>query len=126
MIIILPLLHALFVTFSPNSPIFGTKYLSRRRFLQHYYRDTFIESHRKPTDLLEMCYSGRLIYKSLFLYQGYTKGIQKIGNSAQPSALKNFFSEKYTHTEIPVNIILPAYGICHITLLNLKMYAQKH
>ena len=31
-----------------NSQIFGTKPLPRRRFLQHYYRDTFIESHRKP------------------------------------------------------------------------------
>ena len=39
--------------FYPNSPTFGTKSLSRRRFLQHYYRDTFIESHRKPTDLLQ-------------------------------------------------------------------------
>ena len=40
---------------------FGTKRLLRRRFLQHYYRDTFIESHRKPTEVLEMSYSGRLI-----------------------------------------------------------------
>ena len=47
-----------------------------------------------------MCYSGRLIYKSLFLYQGYTKGIQKIGNSAQSSALKNFFQKKYTIAEV--------------------------
>ena len=36
---------------SPESPIFGTKSFPRRRFLQHYYRNTFIESHRKPTDL---------------------------------------------------------------------------
>ena len=39
--------------FYPNSPILGTKPLPRRRFLQHYYRDTFIKSHRKPTDLLQ-------------------------------------------------------------------------
>ena len=31
--------------------IFDTKSLLRRRFLQHYYRGTFIESHRKPRDL---------------------------------------------------------------------------
>ena len=36
---------------SPESQIFGTKSLLRRRFLQHYYRNTFIESHRKPIDL---------------------------------------------------------------------------
>ena len=34
---------------------FGTKQPKCRRFLQHYYRDAFIESHRKPTDLL--CWS---------------------------------------------------------------------
>ena len=34
--------------FYPNSPIFGAKPLPRRRFLQHYYRNTFIESHQKP------------------------------------------------------------------------------
>ena len=37
--------------YSLNSQIFGTKPLLRRRFLQHYYRDTFIESHRKPRDV---------------------------------------------------------------------------
>ena len=46
--------------YPPNLQIFGTKPLPRRRFLQHYYRDTFIESHRKPMDVLEMSYSGRL------------------------------------------------------------------
>ena len=43
------------------SPIFGTKPLPCRRFLQHYYRDTFIESHRKPIEVLEISYSGHLI-----------------------------------------------------------------
>jgi hypothetical protein len=52
---------------SPRSPIFGTKLLPCRRFLQHYYRDTFIESHRKPIDVLEMSYSGRLISSMLAL-----------------------------------------------------------
>ena len=43
----------IYISKSPSiSPIFGTKQLLCRRFLQHYYRDTFIESHRKPTDLL--------------------------------------------------------------------------
>ena len=42
--------------FSPESPIFGTKSLSRRRFLQHYYRDTFIKSHRKPRDLPQISF----------------------------------------------------------------------
>ena len=46
----------------------------------------YIEAHRKTerangklkaTEVLEMSYRGRLIYKSLFLYQRYTKGIQK-------------------------------------------------
>ena len=46
---------------SPHSPIFGTKPVPCRRFLQHYYRDTFIESHRKPREVLEMSYCGRLI-----------------------------------------------------------------
>ena len=41
-----------------NSPIFGTKLPKCRRFLQHYYRGTFIESHRKPTDLPEISYRG--------------------------------------------------------------------
>ena len=53
--------------FSPISPIFGTKPLPCRRFLQHYYRDTFIESHRKPIEVLEMSYSGRLISSMLAL-----------------------------------------------------------
>ena len=60
-----------------NLQIFGIKPLPCRRFLQHYYRDTFIESHRNPTDVPEISYGGPLIYKSLFLYQRYTKGIQK-------------------------------------------------
>ena len=34
-----------------NSQIFGTKPLPCRRFLQHYYRDAFIESHRKPIEV---------------------------------------------------------------------------
>ena len=41
--------------------IFGTKPLPLRRFLQHYYRDTFIESHRKPLEVPQISYSGRLI-----------------------------------------------------------------
>ena len=64
-------------TYPLNPLIFGTKRLLCRRFLQHYYRDTFIESHRKPRDVPQISYSGRLICKSLFLYQRYTKGIQK-------------------------------------------------
>ena len=114
--------------FYPNSPIFGTKLLPCRRFLQHYYRDTFIESHRKPIDVLEislfcsvlalipqsgdfsLCLgrlglpdclpfskpkvnwllhtrsafrrtpSGHETFRSLFLHQRYTKGIQKISH----------------------------------------------
>ena len=31
-----------------NSQTFGTKSLPRRRFVQHYYRDTFIESTESP------------------------------------------------------------------------------
>ena len=41
-----------------NSQIFGTKLAQCRRFLQHYYRDTFIESHRKPKDLPQISYGG--------------------------------------------------------------------
>ena len=37
--------------YNPDPPIFGTKLLLCRRFLQHYYRDTFIESHQKPRDV---------------------------------------------------------------------------
>ena len=48
-----------------NLQIFGTKPHPRRRFLQHYYRDTFIESHRTPTEVLEMLYSGRVIRREL-------------------------------------------------------------
>ena len=44
-----------------NLQIFGTKSFPRRRFLQHYYRDTFIESHRKPKDVPEISYGGREI-----------------------------------------------------------------
>ena len=50
-----------------NLQIFGTKPLPRRRFLQHYYRNTFIESHRKPTDLPQISYGGRLICSMLAL-----------------------------------------------------------
>ena len=43
--------------FSQNSPTFGAKYLPRRRFLQHYYRDALYRKppkcHRKPTDVLQ-------------------------------------------------------------------------
>ena len=40
---------------------FGTKPLPCRRFLQHYYRDTFIESHRKPIEVPQISYRGHLI-----------------------------------------------------------------
>ena len=50
-----------------NLQIFGTKPLPRRRFLQHYYRGTFIESHRKPREVLEISYSGRLTCSMLAL-----------------------------------------------------------
>ena len=76
---------------SPKYPIFGTKSLPCRRFLQHYYRDTFIESHRKPIEVPQISYRGRLICKTLFLYQRYTKGIQRAGNS---STLVNY---SYNH-----------------------------
>ena len=55
---------------------FGTKPFLRRRFLQHYYGDAFIESHRKLIEVPQISYGGPLIYKSLFLYQRYTKGIR--------------------------------------------------
>ena len=35
------------------------------------------KSNRKPIEVPEISYGGPLIYKSLFLYQRYTKGIQK-------------------------------------------------
>ena len=44
--------------FSPKSPIFGTKTPKCRSFLQHYYRDTFIKSHRKPRDLPQISYGA--------------------------------------------------------------------
>ena len=40
-----------------KSPTFGTKPLPCRRFLQHYYRDTFIESHRKSIEVLVLFYA---------------------------------------------------------------------
>ena len=43
-----------------NLQIFGTKLAQCRRFLQHYYRDTFIESHRKPIEVPQISYRGRL------------------------------------------------------------------
>ena len=58
---------------------FGTKPLLCRYFSQHYYRGTFIESHRKPTEVPQISYGGPETCKSLFLYQRYTKGIQKTG-----------------------------------------------
>ena len=50
-----------------NSQIFGTKPLSRRRFLHHYYRGTCIESHRKLIDISQISYGGRLIRRQLYL-----------------------------------------------------------
>ena len=47
--------------YSLNSQIFGTKPLPCRRFLQHYYRNTFIESHRKSIEVPQISYGGRLI-----------------------------------------------------------------
>ena len=41
---------ALSTLLQQNLQIFGTKPLPRRRFLQHYYRGTFIESHQKPIE----------------------------------------------------------------------------
>ena len=87
--------------FYPNSPIFGTKSLPRRRFLQHYYRDTFIESHRKPIEVPQISlfcsmlalipqsgdFSGAVLgVRSVALLQvaklvghfSYTKGILKV------------------------------------------------
>ena len=40
-----------------NSQIFGTNPLPCRRFVQYYYRDTFIKSHRKPIDLPQIVLS---------------------------------------------------------------------
>ena len=70
--------------FHPISPTFGTKPLPCRRFLHHYYRDTFIESHRKPRDVPQMCYSGRLICSMLALipqsrdFSGAALGVRSI------------------------------------------------
>ena len=70
--------------FSPKSPIFGTKTPNCRRFLQHYYRDTFIESHRKPRVLLEISYGGRLICSMLALipqsgdFSGAALGVRSV------------------------------------------------
>ena len=67
-----------------NSQIFGTKLAQCRRFLQHYYRDMFIESHRKPREVLEMCYSGRLICSMLALipqsgnFSGAALGVRSV------------------------------------------------
>ena len=105
--------------------------------MQHYYRDTFIEIHRKPIDVPEMLsYSGRLTYQrpmEEYFINLTTKspfrnsqGFLVSSLSTQHSALKKFFLEKDTHAEILVNTTLPAYGICHITLQNLKYSAQKH
>ena len=56
--------RVLYVPFyPPSSSIFGVKPLLRRRFLQHYYRDTFIESYKKPTDVLVMSYGAPEIYR---------------------------------------------------------------
>ena len=51
--------------YPPKSPTFGAKPLPRRRFLQHYYRDTFIESHRKPIDIPQISYGGPETYREL-------------------------------------------------------------
>ena len=62
----------------------GTKPLLHRSFLQHCYRETFIESHRKPTDVLEMSYSGRLISSMLALipqsgdFSGAALGVRSV------------------------------------------------
>ena len=50
---------------SPIPPIFGTKPHPCRRFLHHYYRDTFIESHRKPIEVPQISYGGRLTRSQL-------------------------------------------------------------
>ena len=60
--------YVLYILFHPSKlQIFGTKLLPRRRFLQHYYRDTFIESHRKLIDISQISYGGRLIRRQLYL-----------------------------------------------------------
>ena len=71
-------------TSPPISPIFGIKHLLCRRFLQHYYRDIFIKSHRKPIEVLEMSYSGRLISSMLALipqsgdFSGAALGVRSV------------------------------------------------
>ena len=86
----------------PLSPIFGTKSLPRRRFLQHYYRDTFIESHRKPIEVPQISYGGLETCKQL-----------SAQSSALYSAPKTFFSKKCTHAGSLVNTTLPACCIYH-------------
>ena len=55
-----------------------------RRFLQHYYRGTFIESHRKPIDVPQISYGGRLICSMLALipqsgnFSGAALGVRSV------------------------------------------------
>ena len=75
-----------------TTPIFGIKYLPCRRFLQHYYRDTFIESHRKPTDVLEMslfCSMLALIPQSGD-FSGATLGVRSVALLQVPKLLDPF------------------------------------
>ena len=45
---------------NPKTQIGGNFSQYCRYFLQHYYRDTFKESHRKPIEVPQISYSGRL------------------------------------------------------------------
>ena len=65
-----------------KSPTFGTKYLPCRRFLQHYYRDTFIESHRKPIEVPQISYGGPETCKQLSAHRNFFQTHTRTGSMA--------------------------------------------
>ena len=75
-----------------NSPTFGIKHLPCRRFLQHYYRGTFIESHRKPTDVPEISlFSSMLaLIPQSGDFSGATLGVRSIALLQVPKLTENF------------------------------------
>jgi len=53
----------------------------------------YTESHRKPTEVPQISYGGRLICKTLSLYQRYTKGIQRAGAMEYGCPFTIYFSQ---------------------------------
>ena len=96
-----------------RTPIFGTKHLPRRRFLQHYYRDAFIESHQKPTDVPQISlFSSMLaLIPQSGDFSGATLGVRSVALLQVPKLTENFTPD-FTKYRLSKNFLPFSLYIC--------------